>query len=98
MNRERQNAFHVGGAVFDNTEVNPGGGGPSRLALHEDASAMLPDNAVNGRETKAGAPAHFLSGEEGFENFVQSAGVHTHASVGNRKQNIFACIELAERD
>src|SRR5260370_36787951 len=53
-------------------------------ALDSDFAAALVHDAVNRRESKAGAFPVLLGGEEGFEDVVQSFLVHARTVVGKR--------------
>src|SRR5260370_7535061 len=53
-------------------------------ALDSDFAAALVHDAVNRRESKAGAFPVLLGGEEGFEDVVQSFLVHAGTVIGKR--------------
>src|SRR5207247_6923394 len=52
----------------DSGEVNSEDRSRSWLAIHLDKAAALLDDSIHGRQAQPGPLAHFLGGEEGFEN------------------------------
>ena len=71
--------------LFDPRQINPEGGAASRFALHHHVSATLLDDAVDRRESQAGAFAFFLGGEKRLEDSRLRFFVHAHAGVADRK-------------
>ena len=58
------------------------------LGVGEDVAARLLDDAVDGRQAKAGALADFLGGEERLEHLAEHVGRDAAAGVGDRQGRI----------
>ena len=58
-------------------------GALARFRIHIDEAAGLLDDAIDGRQPKAGALADFLGGEERLEDLVDDVGGNPGAGVGD---------------
>src|ERR1022692_958322 len=61
---------------------------PAGLAGYLDVSSALLDDAVNGGESKAGAVADFLSGEEWLEDMALGFLVHALTGIAEGEANV----------
>ena len=70
------------------------GAGP-RLALYRDVAVRLPDYAVAGRKTEAGALADILCGVERIKDAADILGRDAAAIVAHANRDVFANAQLA---
>ena len=62
----------------------------ARLAVDIDETVVLLDHAVDRGQAQSGAFAHFLGGEERFEEMSLGLLVHAAAVIAHGQQDIFA--------
>src|SRR5271170_290735 len=94
------------GRFVDAGEINGEDGAAAGLALDEDVTAALLDDAVDSGESEAGAFAILLGGEERLEDAGLSFAVHALAGVANGNhdvravfdESIFGVVGIVESD
>src|SRR5574338_81701 len=77
-------------------QVDGNGGAAPDLAFDPDLAARLVGEAKNLAEPKAGALAHRLGGEEGFERALLHFGAHPAAGIGDADLHIIAGADIAD--
>ncbi len=96
--RARRRRCGLGAAPGPRLRPGPGqvdgeAGAGAGLAVHEDAAAVLLDDALHGGQPQPGALAAGLRGEEGVEDPVQRVGVHAGAVVAHGEAHVGARLE-----
>jgi hypothetical protein len=76
------------GAIFDSGEVEPEECAPACFAVGGYGAAVAANDAVDDRETEAGALADRPGGEERIEDAVQRGAVHAAAVVPNGENDV----------
>lgn len=75
-------------------QVDTEGSALAHFRFGINVTARLLDDAIDHREAKARALAHFLGGEEGLENLVHDLGRNTRAVIGNFHHHHVFCREF----
>jgi len=79
--------------AIDTGEINGEDGTAAELALDEDVTAALLDDAVNGGKAEASAFAFFFRGEEGLEDAGLGFAVHALAVVADGDHDVGAVFD-----
>src|SRR4029079_9368973 len=75
-------------------EQQPDDGAFAELALDPRGAAGLARHAIDHRQAKAGALAHFLGGEEGLERALEHVRRHARAGVADAQLDIIAVLDF----